>query len=161
MPPAESPSADDTADYAVIAQSRAASVPRRQRWIAFALVAAASLAVGAVLAAHGAWPVLPYSVLEVALVAAAFALVERRARTWERLTVQGDRVIVERSAGGRCDRREFNRWWLRVDLEAAGRGREPRLTLRFAGEAMDFGGALPPGRRAEVARTLRRLTAPR
>ena len=59
-----------------------------------------------------------------------------------------------------AERREFNRWWLKVDLEAPGH-REPHVTLRFAGEAMHFGNALPAGRRIEVAQALRRLTASR
>jgi uncharacterized membrane protein len=161
MPPADLPPLPEPAEYTVVARPNAARVARHERWTAFGLLALVSLAVAASFAAAGAWPVLPYSALELALVAVAFAVVERRARDWERLTVAGDRVVVERFRRGRSERREFNRLWLRVELESAGRAREPRLTLRFAGQAMDFGGALPPGQRAEVARTLRRLTATR
>jgi uncharacterized membrane protein len=161
MPPADLPPLPQPAEYTVVARPGAARVARRERWTAFGLLALVSLAVASAFAAAGAWPVLPYSALELALVALAFAVVERRARDWERLTVAGDRVIVERSSRGRCERREFNRQWLRVELERARGVREPRLTLRYAGQAMDFGGALPPGQRAEVARTLRRLTAAR
>lgn len=125
--------------------------------MAFGLAAAASLAVAAAFVAAGAWVVLPYSLLELALLAAAFAWLERRAGEWERVVVAGDRVIVERAARGRLDRREFNRWWLRVELDGAG-AREPRLRLRYAGKAMDFGSALPPTRRVELAKALSRLT---
>ena len=132
----------------------------RARWIAFALVAFASVVVGASFAAAGAWPILPWTLVELVGLAAAFHLIGRRARDWERIVVRGDRVVVERSVGGRAERREFNRWWLKVDLEAPGH-RDPHVTLRFAGEAMPFGNALPAGRRIEVARALRRLTASR
>lgn len=159
MSPAELPPLPEPADYSVVSRHNAGLVARRHRWTAFGLVALVSLVVAASFALAGAWPVLPYSALEIALVGLAFAAVERRARDWERLTVAGDRVVVERSVGGRCERREFNRWWLRVEVDGVARAREPRLTLRFAGEAMDFGSALPPGRRVEVANTLRRLTA--
>lgn len=161
MPPAELPPLPEPADYCVVARPSAACVARHHRWSAFALIAFASLAIAVAFAIAGAWPVLPYSALELVLVATAFLIVERRARDWERLTVAGDRVIVERNVRGRSERREFNRWWLRVEMENAGRSREPKLTLRFAGEALDFGGTLPPGQRVEVARTLRRLTASR
>lgn len=160
MPPAELPPLPPSADYAVVARPFAGFAPGTRR-VAFGVAAGVSLAVALSSLAAGAWPVLPYSALELAVVAIAFALVERRSRDWERLTVSGDRVIVERSVRGRCERREFNRWWLKVDVERAQGAREPRLTLRFAGEAFDFGGALPPGQRVEVARTLRRLTASR
>jgi uncharacterized membrane protein len=148
-------------EYCVVARHRA-GLARGSRWIAFGVAASASLGVAVSFAVAGAWPVLPYSALELAVLGAAFFAVERRARNFERLTVDGDRVIVERSVGGRIERREFNRWWLKVEMEGGDNAaREPELRLRFAGEAMDFGKALPPGRRVEVAQALRRLTAGR
>lgn len=136
-------------------------LPRAQRWSAFGLAAAMSLGVAAALALAGAWPVLPYSALELCVLGAAFYAIERRATRWERLTVAGDRVIVERAVGERTQRREFNRWWLKIEMATSGSARDPQLTLRFAGEAMPFGRALPPARRIEVARALMRLTASR
>ena len=131
------------------------------RWNVFALLASVSLVVALSFTIVGAWPVLPYSALELAGLAAAFAIIERRARAWERLTVTGDRVIVESAVGGRMRTREFNRRWLRVEVRERGVMHEPRLTLTFAGEAMEFGEALSPGRRTEVAKALRRLTGTR
>jgi uncharacterized membrane protein len=125
------------------------------------LLASVSLIVALCLAVVGAWPVLPYSALEITGLAVAFAIIERRARDWERLTVAGDRVIVETAHAGRRRTREFNRQWLQVEVRERGFAHEPRLTLKFAGEAMEFGEALSPGRRVEVARALRRLTAAR
>lgn len=111
----------------------------------------------------GAWPVLPYSIAETSLLWLAFWYVERRSRDWERLTVAADRVIIERSSAGRQERREFNRHWVRVDLEAGGAAwrRQSRLALRFAGTAVEFGEALPAEERARVARELRRLLTAR
>ena len=135
------------------------SLEQHRRWIAFATLAFASLAVAIAFAAAGAWPVLAWSAVELTALGVAFAVVERRARRWERLTVAGDRVIVERGNGSDRRVREFNRRWVRVEVGKRGAMQEPRLVLRFAGEAIPFGEALPPGRRDEVARTLRRLTA--
>jgi len=159
MSHAELPPIPVESEFSVVSR-RNASLARRERWTAFGLAAAASLVVAAAFVVGGAWPVLPYSALEIALLAAAFAWVERRSGEWERITVAGDRVIVERAARGRHERREFNRWWLRVELEGP-RARDPQLRLRYAGEAMDFGKALPPERRVEVARALSRLTVSR
>ena len=125
------------------------------------MLACVSLIVATAFAVAGAWPVLPYSALELAALAAAFAIVERRAREWERITVAGDRVIVERGLGGRRQQREFNRRWLQVDVREQGFAHEPHITLRFAGEAMEFGAALAPERRVEVAKALRRVVASR
>jgi uncharacterized membrane protein len=96
--------------------------------------------------------------LEVGMLAGAFWLMERHAEDWERLTVAGDRVVVERAKGGRHERREFNRYWLRVEVEPAGYGRPPRVTLRGGGTSWEFGNSLPAGKRLEVARELRALT---
>jgi uncharacterized membrane protein len=156
MSHAELPPLPVESEFSVVSR-RIPGLARRERWTAFGLAAAASFAVAAAFVVAGAWPVLPYSALEIALLGFACVWVERRAGDWERVTVAGDRVIVERAQRGRLDRREFNRWWLRVELHEA-RAREPQVLLRYAGVAMDFGSALPPARRVEVARALKRLT---
>lgn len=149
-------------DYCVEARRRSA-LTARQRRLMFGLLAAASLVVGLVVTVFGAWPVLPYSALEITVVLLAYLHVERRARDWERLTVLGDRVILERERSGRQETREFNRLWLRIELDERRSAslRTSQLSLRFAGEALEFGGDLPPGERARVARELRRLLAAR
>ena len=158
MPRNELPPPPADPDFCVVSR-RNDSLARQRRWIVFGSLAFASLTVAAAFAWAGAWPVLAYSAIELAALAAAFAVVERRAREWERLTVCGDRVIVERGSGEARRMREFNRRWLQVEVCARGALHEPRLTLRFAGESIPFGEALPPGRRVEVAKALRRLTA--
>jgi len=134
------------------------SLGTRGRRTAFCLVAAVSLALGAGFAVVGAWPVLPYSVLEITVLAFAFACLERRARSWERLTVEGDRVIVERARAGRVERQEWNRRWVRVETTAGRDGEPGGIRLSSAGHAWEFGAALPAPRRGEIARQLRRLT---
>src|SRR4029453_15025288 len=103
-------------EYCVVAR-RNDSLGRGSRWQVFGALAAVSLILAAVFAVVGAWPVLPYSVLEIVLLGCAFYYVERRAGDWERLTVAGDRVVVEQVSGGERRRREFNRYWLRVEIE--------------------------------------------
>ena len=147
-------------EFCVVAR-RNASLDPRQRWQVFLMLAFVSLAVALSFVVVGAWPVLPWSALELVALAVAFAVIERRARDWERITVAGDRVIVERVQGGRRQQREFNRQWLQVDVREEGFAHEPHITLRFAGEAMEFGAALQPVRRVEVAKALRRLVASR
>src|SRR5947209_2881891 len=95
-------------------------LPARQRWLFFGVLVAFSLGVGLTLSAWGAWPVLPYSLLETSVVCVVFWYVESHAHDWERLMVAGDRIILERSCAGRCERREFNRHWARVELEQGG-----------------------------------------
>lgn len=128
------------------------------RWQVFGALAGVSLAVAASFAMAGAWPVLAYSALEIGLLGAAFLHCERRARDWERLTVAGDQVVVERTADGRRHRHAFNRYWLRVEVESAAFGRSPRMTLYGGGARREFGSALPAAERLAVAKALRQLT---
>lgn len=135
------------------------SLSARARWAVFGVLTAISLTLAGAFAAVGAWMILPYSLLELAVLAGAFHYVARRARDWERLTVAGDRVIVERAAGGQYARREFNRPWLRVELEEPRFGARRKLMLHAAGEQWEFGDALLDRQRSEIAATLRRLSA--
>lgn len=147
-------------EYCVVAR-RNDSLGTRRRWLVFGTLAVASLGLAVVFALAGAWPVLPYSVVEVGVLAVAFAYVERHAGDWERLTVIGDRVVVERAVAGRQERREFNRHWVRVEVSERGLNRVPHVTLHSAGVACAFGDALPVPERAAVARDLRRMVGAR
>lgn len=163
MPDVVLPPLPEKFEFCVVAR-RANSLPARQRWLFFGILAGFSLGVGLTLTAWGAWPVLPYSIAETTALWLVFWWIERRSRDWERLTISEDRVILERSAGGRHEKREFNRQWVRVELAEAGMGwrqRRSRLELRFAGTAVEFGEALPAQERVRVARELRRLLASR
>lgn len=148
------PPVPDGLEYCVVARGND-SMGRAARWRVFFVLAALSLGLALAFAAAGAWPVLPYAVLEVGVLAAAFAWCDRHAGDWERLTVAGDRVIVERSAGRRRERRDFDRHRLRVEVEErAGQ----LIWLREGDAACAFGHALPAPERLAVARDLRRLT---
>ena len=128
----------------------------------FAALATASLALATAFAVAGAWPVLVYSLLEIGVLACAFAWWDRHAEDWERLVIAGDSVIVERRTGRKRERREFDRHRLRVEVvdgvERAGSARAPRVWLRGGDAAWEFGHALPAAERLAVARELRRLT---
>src|SRR5436190_172514 len=75
------------------------SLSTRRRLLVFALLCAGSMAVAAVVVVMGAWVVLPYSLLELTLLAAAFWYVERTSKDWERLTIKGDHVVFEAQQG--------------------------------------------------------------
>ena len=157
MPVVPLPSSVVEPELCVVAR-RNDSLGTRGRRTAFCLIAAMSLGLGIAFVVVGAWPVLPYSLLEITVLAVAFVCLERRARDYERLTVEGERVIVERVHGARVDRREWNRRWVRIETIAGRDGLPSRMVLRSAGQEVEFGAALAARRRGEVARALRRLT---
>ena len=137
------------------------SLGSRGRWQLFAALCVVSFGFALGFAAFGAWLVLPYSALEMSMLYLAFLWVERHASDWERVSVCGDRVLVERERAGVLTRREFNRYWTRIEVADEDFSRAPRLSLRFAGQCMPFGEELPAAERGAVARNLRRVLASR
>jgi uncharacterized membrane protein len=148
----------DEVEFSLTSQ-RHDAVGRRGRWWLFASLCALSFGFAMMFALRGAWPVLPYSALEMGVLFWAFYRFERRLADWERIAVCGDRVIVEREQNGVRTRRVFNRQWLRVELEQRSFGRPPALALRYAGGRTAFGEALPAGERIRLSRELRRVLA--
>lgn len=153
MTGADLPSLPEFAHYCVVSR-RNNSLGTRGRWTLFATLAVLSFGFALGFAAAGAWLVLPYSALEITLLAVAFAYVERRAGDWERLTVSGDRIVLERSIGRRTTRHEWNRPWLVVAVDEDD-------AVRLGSEGVEFGRELPAAERVEVARALRRLASAR
>jgi uncharacterized membrane protein len=134
------------------------SLGEKGRWLAFALVGGTSLTLGLSFLIVGAWPILPWSLVEITVLAVAFVMLARRAGDWGRLTVAGDRVIVERVRGGRMERHEWNRRWLRVETTGED-GAPVRVLLSGAGERCEFGALMREDERRKLARRLRRLAA--
>jgi len=135
------------------------SLGSRWRWRLFLSLCVVSFGFALVFAAFGAWLVLPYSALEMTVLWVAFLWIERHASDWERVSVCGDRVVVERDRGGVQTRCEFNRYWTRVEVECRRLDSAPRLRLRSAGQCVEFGEELPAAERGAIARDLRRVLA--
>jgi len=153
-------------DLSLLVRSEFCAVSRRNdslgsrgRWTLFAGLCAVSMGMAFTFAAFGAWLVLPYSVMEMGLLCWAFRWIERHANDWERVTVRGDRIVIERTRGGNRTEREFNRFWARLDVESDSRNRVARLVFRHRGESLPFGEELNAHERAAVARDLRRVLA--
>jgi uncharacterized membrane protein len=155
-PIAASPGAE--AEFSLTSRRHDAIGPRGRWWL-FASLCGLSFGFALMFAVRGAWPVLPYSAIEMGVLFWAFHRFERRIAEWERITVCGDRVIVESERNGERTRRVFNRQWLRVELEERSFGRPPALALRYAGQRTTFGNDLPAGERIRLGRELRRVLA--
>ncbi|HEY7944795.1 MAG TPA: DUF2244 domain-containing protein [Casimicrobiaceae bacterium] len=156
-PPAtESPAAG--VEFSLTSRRHDAIGPRGRWWV-FASLCALSFGFALMFAALGAWLVLPYSALEMGVLFWAFHRFERGIADWERITVCGDRVVVESEQAGVRAECVFNCHWLRIELEEQGFGRAPALALRYAGKRTVFGDALPAGERIKLSRDLRRVLA--
>jgi len=150
----------DDVDGPIVAR-RNDSLGRESRWAWFGAMAAGSLALAFAFAAGGVWPVLPFSVLELACLALAFAWIERRSRDFESVTIEPGRVVIERRIAGRSDRRELERAWCRVEVGSRGRAGDPTITLRSGPESVPFGEHVPAAQRLALARRLKGALAAR
>jgi uncharacterized membrane protein len=114
-----------------------------------------SLAAGIGFVSIGAWPVIGFFGLDVALVYLAFRLNYRSARQTETLRLAGDAFTVER-VGVRGERRswQFQPFWLRIVIEERPDASN-RLLVASHGRSLVIGDFVSPATRRELAVTMR------
>jgi uncharacterized membrane protein len=124
----------------------------KQVIVAFAVV---ELLIGVAFFGAGMTLVLPFSGLEVMVLAAVFYHCLLRGTRREEVCVEPEQVVVRRGRQNIEDERLFARPWLRVEL-VRGEGWYPsRLTLRSHGQEMEIGDFLTEEERQRLARDLR------
>ena len=134
------------------------SVPNRslgaagRRWFLGA-IAATTLGIGTGAALVGAWPVMPFAGLEVALVLLAFHLVRLHDADFERLEVGEHEVRVEAREAERLTCFVAHRPWARLVVRE--RGSRCTLGLAYAGRTVPLGRLLSDEGRRRLAGELR------
>jgi uncharacterized membrane protein len=126
--------------------------PLGRRWV-LAAIAATTFGVAAGAAAIGAWPVMPFAGLEIALLALAFRVVQWHDTDFERLEIGEHEVRVEARDAAQVTRFVANRPWARVVVREQG----ARCTLRlaYAGRTVPLGRLLSDEGRRRLADDLR------
>jgi uncharacterized membrane protein len=125
--------------------------PAQLGWL-YASLCVVSLGIGTVFWFQGAVLVLPFAWLELAAVGLAFFMYARHAADREHILLQGRRLVVELENGGRLERAEFNREWVRVEP-----GADDRSLIEVSGQGrrMSVGRYVRPELRPALARELR------
>jgi uncharacterized membrane protein len=105
----------------------------------------------------GAWPITGFMGLDVLLVWWAFRKNYADANRAERILVSGDHVTLHRlSPQGQHEQLEFNRRWLRVELEFdEAREIVGRLLLSYRGALTEVGSFLGADERKSLSKALR------
>ena len=131
------------------------SLPPRGFHLLILILGLISFAVGIGFVSIGAWPVMGFFGLDVALVYIAFRLNYRSARRSETIRLAGDAFTVERvSVRGERRMWRFQPFWLRVILEE--RGDEwNRLLVASHGRSLVIGDIVTPAVRRELAASIR------
>jgi uncharacterized membrane protein len=142
----------EAAEYVHTAR-RNNSLSSSGRRLVFAFILTVSLGIAAAFSlAFGAWPIMPFAGVEMAVLYVAFRYVDRHSGDYERVSIKGDRVAVEVREGTEVARFELNRCWAQVVCEPEGN----RLALRSHGREIELGRHLCDEQRLEMARGLAR-----
>jgi uncharacterized membrane protein len=139
------------ADFNLTVKRNCSISPRALCWL-LASIAGLSFGIAAVFALYGAWPILPFAGLEVAVLAAAFYVNGRHAIDYERIALADGCLVVEIRDGDRIAEHRFDAHWVRLVVTDA---RDPRVALRFHGRELEIGRHLDASGRRRLASALR------
>jgi uncharacterized membrane protein len=142
----------EAADYVYTAR-RNNSLSSSGRRLVFAFILTVSFGIAVAFSvAFGAWPIMPFAGIEMAVLYVAFRYIDRHSGDYERITIRGDSVAVEVREGSAIAHFELNRCWAQVVCEQEG----ARLALRSHGRDIEVGRHLCTEQRLEMARGLAR-----
>ncbi|MCU0870509.1 MAG: DUF2244 domain-containing protein [Burkholderiales bacterium] len=148
--------ADDTTEgWSLFAKRNDSLTPRGRRLFFGSLVLVCST-IAAVWASQGAWYVIPFTCVELAVVYAALWMLQRHASDYELLRIDGDTVHVEHCRLGQVTSHRFNRHWAKLVVEHVGPGDRVALAVRSHGREVRFGEFLTDEQKLSAAQTLRR-----
>ncbi|CAN0204076.1 unnamed protein product [Discosporangium mesarthrocarpum] len=118
-------------------------------------IASVSFVAGMIFMLAGAWPVMGFFGLDVALIYLAFRTNYRWARMYETVRLTSDSLVVERvSPSGKVQRWRFQPYWLRVNIDQPG-SHDSQLVLSSHGKRLRIGAFLAPDERVELAGALK------
>ena len=121
----------------------------------FAVLIAMNAAAAVLFLFLGGWPVLPFMGLDILAVYVAFRLSYDQARAFERVTINGEKLVVEQvDAKGARRAWEFPSYWVNVWFE--GDDEQATVTLRSHGRSLVVGSFLAPFERKDFAEALRK-----
>jgi uncharacterized membrane protein len=129
------------------------SLDRRGKLRLFAAAAAVSGLIALIFAAFGAWLVLPFAGLELALLAWALRFMDRHSGDYERVVLDGDKLRIETCEAGLPACHEFHRYWAQVRVRAE--GSDARVFVRSHGREVELGRFRSPEQKLAFAQQLR------
>lgn len=146
---------DRFTDRTLVVERNLSTSSAGRRWF-FGSIVLVSSGIASLWALNGAWYVLPFAGIEMMVLGAALLAFERHVGDREAITIDDDRVVVERTRMGRTARHEFSRYWAQVVLTPACGLSHGGLALRSHGRQVEIGEFLTDDQRAAVAAELRR-----
>ncbi len=125
--------------------------PRQLGWL-YVSLCVVSLGIGTVFWLQGARLILPFAWMELMAVGFAFFVYARHATDGERIFLDGSQLVVELENGGKLQRAEFRREWVRVEPRSGDRS---LIEVSGQGRSIDVGRYVRPELRSDLAREIR------
>ena len=113
------------------------SLSKKGRLLWLALIAASTILMALAAVAMGAWLILPFAGLEVALVGFAFHVIERHDADYEMLSVNEQEFRWEQRCGRQIDQLRGSRHWAQFVWQERGAGCE--IHLHYGGKSVKLG----------------------
>lgn len=111
--------------------------------LAFFLAAAAiSGLIAGAFCFFGAWPVIPFTGLELMVLWWALQRNKKHAGDFERITLEPGRLCIETRDGALTRKHELNPYWARVHVPREDGGNIHRLLIRSHGKMIEVGNLL-------------------
>ncbi|WP_267877601.1 DUF2244 domain-containing protein [Massilia frigida] len=129
------------------------SMSPRQVGVAYGLLCLFLLVIGLAFAAHGAWPVLAFALLDIGVLAVALLCYARHAGDRERVALGDGCLLVERVEAGRVRSIRLEACWTRIGMPDR---RHSLIALESRGVRVEIGGLIGEALREQVAQELRR-----
>ena len=76
-----------------------------------------SLVIAISFLALGVWPILVFTLIEIVAVTIGFLIYSRHALDYEKLVIDGKRLIIEKNSGGKLEQCEFNTDWVQLEID--------------------------------------------
>ena len=131
---------------------RNCSISPNQLALVYASLCLVSLGIGIAFWFHGATFVLSFAGVELLVVGMAFMVYARHAGDGERIVIAGPQLVVELESGGKLQRTEFRREWVRVEPQS---GDGSLIELSAQGRTINVGRFVRPELRPALAREIR------
>jgi uncharacterized membrane protein len=131
---------------------RNCSLSPQQMGLAYGLMCLVSFTVAAAFLFKGMWQVLPFTVLEMTGVAAAFLYYARHATDYEHIVLADGKLLVEKVSAGETSVTQLELYFLRLQMPAHP---SDLIHLESKGVAVDIGTFASHPRRRALAQELR------
>lgn len=118
-------------------------------------IAILSFGIAIFFALQGLWLILPFAGLEILALTVALYICNLRGREREVITIEPEKLVIEKGLDSPKHRWQFERAWLNLELKKSSlQGHPNKLLVRCKGIELEIGKCLSNSERKELAKTL-------